>query len=78
MLSDRCAVSPVCQSVTLVHCGQTVGRIKMKLDMQVGLSAGDFVLDGDPPSPQKGGRAPSPIFGQFLLWPNGWIPQDAT
>jgi len=27
--------------------------------MEVGLSPGDFVLDGDPaPSPHKGGRAP--------------------
>jgi len=28
------------------------------------------------PSP-KGGRSP-PIFGPYLLWPNGWIDQDAT
>jgi len=34
MLSDCC---PVCLSVTLVYCGQTVGWIKMKLGMQVGL-----------------------------------------
>jgi len=26
----------------------------------------------------KGGGAPSPIFGPFLLWPNGWMHQDAT
>ena len=26
-------------SVTFVHCGQTVGRIKMKLGVQVGLEA---------------------------------------
>jgi len=32
---------------------------------------------GPSPSP-KGGRAPSPIFGPFLLWPNGWMHQDAT
>ena len=73
------------------------------------------VLDGDPAPPQKGGRAPSPIFGPFwfdsigravlqtvaqngspyairplsvlsvcpvydvgVLWPNGWMDQDAT
>jgi len=33
MLSYRCPVL----SVTLVHCGQTVGRIKMKLGTQLGL-----------------------------------------
>jgi len=38
-----------------VHCGQTVGRIKMKLGMQVGFGPGHIVLDGDPaPPPQKG------------------------
>ena len=40
-------------SVTLVYCGQTVGRIKMKLGTEVGLDAGDIVLDEDPvPSSQ--------------------------
>jgi len=74
MLSDRClsclSVCPVCLSVclsvTLVYCGQTVGWIKMKLGMQVGLGpAGHIVLDGDPaPQPQKGGKAPNfwPMF----------------
>jgi len=61
-------------SVTLVYCGQTVGWIKMKLGMQVGLDPGHIVLDGDP-VPQ--GTQP-PIFGPCLLWPNGWIDQDAT
>jgi len=37
------------------------------------------VLDWDPaPSPTKGGWSPSPIFGPFLLWPNGWMDQDGT
>jgi len=32
-----------------------------------------------PSSPlQKGNRAPTPIFGPFLLSPNGWMHQDAT
>ena len=53
MLSVRCL--SVCLSVTFVHCGQTVGRIKTKLDMQVGLGPGHIVLDGDPaPLPQRG------------------------
>jgi len=37
------------------------GCIKMPLGMEVNLSPGEFVLDGDPaPSPKRGG-APSPI-----------------
>ena len=117
--------SSACLSVTLVYCGQTVGRIKMKLDMQVGLIPGHIVLDGDPATrqkvqphnfrpmsivakrldglrfnmplgteiglgpcdfvldgdwaspPRKWGYSP-PIFGQWLLWPNGWMHQDTT
>ena len=54
MLSNRCLSCPVL-SVTFVHCGQTVGRIKMKLSMHVGLGLGHIVLGGDPaPLPQKG------------------------
>jgi len=131
MLSDRClsvCLSCPVLSETFVHYGQAVGRIKMKLGMQVGLGPGhivldgdpaplpqrgtapqflahiccgqmaawikmslgvelglgpgDFVLDGDPahPSP-KGGVPPFPPqknFGRCLLWPNGWMDQDAT
>jgi len=56
-----------------VYCGQTAGWIKMALAIEVGLSPGDFVLDGDTAPPQKCGGAPFPIFGPFLLWPNGWM-----
>ena len=42
-----------CLSVTFVHCGQTVGWIKMKLGVQVGLCPGHIVLDGDPPPPPR-------------------------
>jgi len=43
-----------CLSVTLVYCGQTVGWIKMKLGMQVGLGPGHIMLDVDPaPPPQR-------------------------
>jgi len=38
MLLDRCPVLPVCLSVTLVYCGQTVGWMKLKLGMQVGMT----------------------------------------
>jgi len=52
--------------------------IKMPLDVELGLSPGDFVLNGDPapPSP-KGGAAPQ-IFGPCLLWPNGWVDEAGT
>jgi len=72
MLSDRCPVFLSVLSVTLVYCGQTVGWIKMKLGMQVGLGPGHIVLDGDPaPSPPQGH---SPQFsahiccGQMAAW----------
>ena len=89
MLTDRCLLS-VClsaclrgclcvPSVTLTYCGQTVGWIKMKLGMNVGLGLDHIVLDGEwrPRSPtQKGGTAP-PILAH-VVWPNGCMDQDAT
>jgi len=42
----------------LVHCGQTIGRIKMKLGTQVGLGLGHIVLDGDPAPPPPTGHSP--------------------
>ena len=58
-LSDHCPVLSVCLSVCLsaifVYCGQTVGWIKMKLGMEVGLCLGHFVLDRDlAPLPKRG------------------------
>jgi len=38
-----------------MHYGQTVGRIKVKLGMQIGLGPGHIVLHGDPAAfPKKG------------------------
>ena len=62
-----CPVCPVSLSVTLVYCGQTVERIKMKLLMEVGLSPGHT---GHQLPPRKAARLP-PLFGPCLLWPNG-------
>jgi len=54
-------------SVTFVHCGQTVGRIKMKLSMQVGVGPGHIVLDGDPALPsQERGQSPPPQFSALF------------
>ena len=59
-----------------VCCGHTAGWIKMVLGMEVGLSPGDFMFDGDP-APSRIGAEP-PICGPYLLRPNGCMDQDAT
>ena len=73
MLPVRCLSVLSVLPVTLVYCGQTVGRIKMKLGMQVGLGPGHIVLDGNPaPSP----KGHNPQFathicrGQMAAWIN--------
>ena len=49
-----------------VYCGQTAGWVKLVLGMVVGLSPGDFVLDGDPaPLPQKGAKPPPQFSANF-------------
>ena len=49
-----------------VYCDQTAGWMKLILGMVVGLSPGDFVLDGDPvPFPQKGAEPPSQFSAHF-------------
>jgi len=52
-------VCPLCLSVMLVYCGQTVGWIKMKLDTEVGLSPGHIGLEWDPAPLPKRGTAPN-------------------
>jgi len=74
MLSDRCPVLSClsCLSVTLVYCGQTVGWIKLKLGLQVGLGPSHIVLDGDPPHPPPKGHSPQfsahICCGQMAAW----------
>ena len=53
--------------------GQMAAWTTMSLGMELGLGPGDFVLGGDPAR-----RTALPISGPFLLWPNGWMHQDAT
>ena len=60
-----------------VRCGQTAGWTKMPLRVEVGLGPGDVVLDGVA-APPKRGHNPFPVFGSYLLWPNGWMDEDAT
>jgi len=58
----------------------------MPLGTEVGLGPGNIVLDWDPAPPSKRAQqlphwahfsAPSSTFGPGLLWPNGWMNQDA-
>ena len=65
--------APLPKFLASVYWDLTAGWIKMVLGMEVSLSQGDFVLDADPAPAQNGGGAPSPNFGIFLLWPNGWM-----
>jgi len=44
------------------YCAQTAECIKMPLGLEVGLSPGEFVLDGDPAPFAKGGRSSLPNF----------------
>jgi len=57
-----------------VYCGQTAGWIKIALGMEVGLGPSHIVLDWEPATLPKKGADP-PIFGPFLLSPNGWMDQ---
>ena len=45
-----------------VYCDQTAGWMKLILGMVVGLSPGEFVLDGDQPLPPTKGAEPLPNF----------------
>ena len=58
-----------------VYCGQTAGWIKTVLDTEVGLSPGDFVLDGDPATLSKKGTEPPPQLSAHVYCGQtaGWI-----
>jgi len=75
MLSDRC-LSVL--SMTLVYGGQTLGWIKMKLGVEVGLGPGHIVLDGaQPPPPEKGVQQTSHSFRPMYIVAKRW-PISAT
>ena len=51
----------------------------MPLGMEVGLAhAPSCSMGTQLPPTEKGGTALHPIFGPCLLWPNGWMDEDAT
>jgi len=66
------------QKLAHFYFGQMAGCIRMPSGMEVGLTPGDFVFDVYPATPRKTTHPPYPIFGPCLLWPNGWMDEDAT
>jgi len=63
------------QFLARVYCGQVAGWIKMPLGTEVNVGSADVVRWGLS-SPVKGAQPPD--FGSCLLWPNGWMDEDAT
>ena len=66
---------PPPQFLANFYCAQTAGYITMPLGMEVGLSPGDFMFDGDPSvPPQKGAKSP-PQFSTHVYCGQtaGWI-----
>jgi len=68
------------QFLAHVYCDQSTGWINTPLGTEVNLDPGDVVLDGVPAHlgvvPLKGAHLP--VCGPCLLWPNGWMDEDAT
>jgi len=61
-------------SVTLVHCHQTAGLIKVKLGTEVGLGPGHILSDGDQAPLAKKGRSAAPNFRPMYRGQTaGWI-----
>jgi len=60
-----------------MYCGQRAEWIKISVGTEVGLGPGHIVLDGNP-APPNGTQVPNfrPMY--IIMWPNGWIDQDAT
>jgi len=52
------------------------GWIKIPLGTEVGLGPDHIMLEMGTQRPLKG--AQPPLFGPCLLWPNGWMDQDAA
>jgi len=62
-----------------VYCRQMAGYIKMPLGMEVSLRPRRLCVRWGPSNPQNRGHTHyHPVFGPCLLWPNGWMDEDAT
>jgi len=62
-----------------LYSGQTAGCIKMPLGTEVGLGLRGIVFDVETQLlPEKRAHPIHPIFGPCLLFPNGWMGEDAA
>ena len=68
------------QFLAHVYCGQTAAWIKMPLGTEVGRPRPTrYCIRCGPSYPQKKGHIhPTQLFGPCLLWPNGWMDEDAA
>jgi len=57
---------------------QPAGWIKMPIGTEVGLGLRGIVFDVDPATPRKRHTHSYPFFGPCLLWPDGWMDEDAA
>jgi len=65
------------QFLVHIYCGQTAAWIKMPFGTDVGLGR-NIVFDVDIATRRKKAHPPPPNFGPCLLWPNGWMDEDAA
>jgi len=66
------------QPFNFLHMSVVAKRLvgsRYHLVTEVGIGPGDIVLDGDPSLPKTGDS--SPHFSAHVMWPNGWMDQDA-
>jgi len=66
------------QFLAHVYCGQMAAWSKMPLGTEVGRGLRNIVFDVDPTIHRKRAHPPPPNFGPWLLWPNGWMDEDAA
>jgi len=52
--------------------------MKMPFGMEVAVGLCNIVFDVDSATPRKKAHPPPSNFGSCLLWPNGWMDEDAA
>jgi len=69
---------PVCTPYNWLQPAASCKQAFNQLSTEVGLGLRDIAFDVDPATPRKRAHPPHPIFGPCLLWPNGWMDEDAA